>query len=257
MFKTKLLIVIAIFVSVIFAQNDGDTKVINGIEAVLVKAGSFMTKDTIPITLTEDFYISKYEITQEDFQAIMGFNPSEFVGDDKPVDSVTWLNAENFCRAVGGTLPTEAQWEFAARGGNQSKDYLYSGSNNLNDVAWHFGNSGRKTHSVGQKMPNELGIYDMSGNVWEWTADWYQAVYPSSHTNPAGSSILTNPVFRGGSHGFLEGGCRVSFRGVYPNYYNNHGGFRAAWAVSDLEYNPKNPVDNKELTARYEFKLTN
>jgi len=212
MFK-KVLFAMTIIATIAFAQNDSDTKIINGIEAVLVKAGNFITKDTISITLTEDFYISKYEITQAQFQAVMGFNPSYFVDDNKPVDSVTWLNAENFCRAVGGFLPTEAQWEFAARGGNKSENYLYSGSNNLNDVAWHYGNSNNETKPVGQKLPNELGIYDMSGNVWEWTADWYQYVYPSSHTNPTGASILTNPVFRGGSWGFLEGGCRVSFRG--------------------------------------------
>ena len=177
------------------------------IDMVRVEAGTFTMgataemknpwddeKPTHRVTLTNDYYIGKYEVTQTLWQAVMGNNPSEFKGDNLPVEKVSWKDCQDFIsklnRITGKTfrLPTEAEWEYAARGGNKSRGYQYSGSNNLSDVAWYMDNSGDKTHAVGTKQPNELGIYDMSGNVWEWCQDWYGKYSSSSQVNPTGAN---------------------------------------------------------------------
>jgi formylglycine-generating enzyme required for sulfatase activity len=200
------------------------------IQRVLVEAGSFKTEDGTTVTLTEDFYISKYPVTQAQYRVVMGNNPSWFSGDNKPVEGVSWYDAVSFCEAVGGFLPTEAQWEFAARGGNNSNGYIYSGSNNLDEVGWYWSNSSSGTKDVGQKKPNELGIYDMSGNVWEWCSDWYGS-YPGTVTDPTGPSSGSNRVIRGGSWGNSEEFCRVSDRSHGdPGFCNSYFlGFRAAF----------------------------
>jgi len=171
---------------------------------VQVKGGTF-TRDGSNVTVG-DFYICKYEVTQELWEEVMGNNPSEFTeGENLPVENVSWDDAQEFIRKLNSItgkkyrLPTEAEWEFAARGGNNSKGYKYSGSDDINQVAWYDDNSGNRTYPVGQKAPNELGIYDMSGNVWEWCSDWY-GDYPSGAvTNPTGPVNGSNRVFRGGS----------------------------------------------------------
>jgi formylglycine-generating enzyme required for sulfatase activity len=209
------------------------SKTISGIECVLVKAGNFKTSSGKTVTLTKDFYISKYPVTQAQYRAITGNNPSKFRGDDKPVEIVTWENANDFCKKVGGFLPTETQWEFAARGGNKSRGYIYSGSNNLDEVGWCSSNSSKQTHNVGQKNPNELGIYDMSGDVWEWTVDWYQSVYPSGSMDPKGANIGSYRVIRGGSWYNYEDKCLVSIRkDGYPANSNNRVGFRVAFPAN-------------------------
>uniref|UniRef100_UPI00321780FC SUMF1/EgtB/PvdO family nonheme iron enzyme n=1 Tax=uncultured Draconibacterium sp. TaxID=1573823 RepID=UPI00321780FC len=148
---------------------------------------------------------------------------------DCPVIEVTWYGANAFAKWAGGFLPTEAQWEFAARGGNSSKGYTYSGSNTIGDVAWYEGNSGIKTHPVGQKQANELGIYDMSGNVYEWCADWYGSYSSSSQTNPAGPSSGSYRVRRGGYWYSVADFCRVANRGYDSPDNSNYGmGFRVA-----------------------------
>ncbi len=148
---------------------------------------------------------------------------------DCPVIEVTWYGANAFARWTGGYLPSEAQWEFAARGGNSSKGYTYSGSNTIGDVAWYYNNSGSKTHPVGQKNANELGIYDMSGNVWEWCADWYGSYPNSSQTNPTGPSSGSARVGRGGRWSYGAYGCRVASRGNdCPYDGGNSIGFRVA-----------------------------
>ena len=164
------------------------------------------------------FYIGKYEVTQALWEAVMGSNPSDFKGGNLPVENVSWDNCQEFIRKLNSKtgknfrLPTEAEWEYAARGGNKSNGYKYSGSNSIDNVAWYYGNSGNKTHTVGSKSPNELGIYDMSGNVWEWCSDWYGSYSSGSQTNPTGPSSGSYRVLRGGSWYGDAGDCRVSNR---------------------------------------------
>ena len=167
------------------------------------------------------YYIGKTEVTQALWKAVMGSNPSKFIGDNLPVEMVSWDDCQEFIRELNALtgqnfrLPTEAEWEFACRGGNNSRGYKYSGSNNLGSVAWYDGNSGNKTHPVGTKAPNELGIYDMSGNVWEWCADWYGDYSSGAQTNPTGPYGGSNRVYRGGSWNYDVGRCRSSNRDFY------------------------------------------
>ena len=173
----------------------------------------------------DSYYIGVTEVTQALWQAVMGKNPSYFTGNSNfPVEQVSWDDCQKFIQKLNQltgqtfSLPTEAQWEFAARGGNLSKGYKYSGSNNnLNSVAWYADNSSGKPHPVAQKQPNELGLYDMSGNVWEWCQDRYRSSYysSSSQRNPMGPSSGSNRVFRGGSWYYNALYCRVSFRNRY------------------------------------------
>ena len=201
------------------------------IDMVRVEAGTFTMgatpeiknpeddeKPTHRVTLTNDYYIGKYEVTQALWKAVMGSNPSWFKGDNLPVEKVSWDDCQEFIsklnRITGKTfrLPTEAEWEYAARGGNKSRGYQYSGSNNLLDVAWFMDNSGSQTHAGGTKQANELGIYDMSGNVWEWCQDWFGENNSSSQVNPTGANSGSDRVIRGGSWGFDAVSCRSSIR---------------------------------------------
>lgn len=167
-----------------------------------------------------DYYIGQTEVTQALWQAVMGNNPSKFKGDNLPVESVSWNDCQEFLEKLNAKtgrtfrLPTEAQWEFAARGGNNSRDYKYSGSNYPDDVAWYDGNSLNKTHNVATKQANELGIYDMSGNVYEWCYDWYGSdYYKNSDTdNPRGAYTGSSRVDRGGSWIYNARFCRSSCR---------------------------------------------
>jgi formylglycine-generating enzyme required for sulfatase activity len=193
-------------------------------------------KPTHQVTLS-DFQIGKYEVTQKQWTAIMGNNPSYFKGDNLPVEQVSWNDVQEFIQKLnqktGKTyrLPTEAEWEYAARDASTGSAVLYSGSNNIDEVAWYSGNSGSKTHPVGQKWANALGIYDMSGNVWEWCSDWYGTYSSSSQSNPQGASTGTVRVLRGGSWNNDPQDCRVSNRdGYYPDYRDYRIGFRLAIA---------------------------
>ena len=177
------------------------------------------------VTLS-DYYIGQTEVTQELWVAVMGSNPSYYIGRKNPVEQVSWNNIVNDflpkLNALTGKnfiLPTEAQWEYAARGGNKSKGYMYSGSNNIYEVAWYKGNSNLQTHPVGQKLPNELGIYDMSGNVWEWCSDRYGNYSADAQTDPTGSVSGSYRVLRGGDDCSNASYCRVSYR-----YNSNPGG---------------------------------
>ena len=209
------------------------------IDMVRVEAGTFTMgatremkkpnddeKPTHQVTLTNDYYIGKYEVTQALWQAVMGNNPSYFKGDNLPVERVSWDDCQDFLsklnRITGKTfrLPTEAEWEYAARGGKKSRGYQYSGSKNLSDVAWYKDNGGSKTHAVGTKQPNLLGIYDMSGNVYEWCQDRYGEYNSSSQVNPTGANSGYSRVFRGGNCFRYARYCRSSCR------YNNTPGYR-------------------------------
>lgn len=177
-------------------------------------------KPTHNVTLSS-YYICKYEVTQALWQAVMGSNPSYFKGDNLPVEHVSWYDCQTFINRLNSytgrnfRLPTEAEWEFAARGGNYSRRYKYSGSNYIGDVAWYHGNSGNRTHPVGTKQANELGLYDMSGNVWEWCSDWYGAYNSYSQTDPTGPYSGSDRVARGGSWIIYARICRSSFRYNY------------------------------------------
>jgi formylglycine-generating enzyme required for sulfatase activity len=190
------------------------------------------------VTLS-DFYIGKYEVTQAQWEAVMGNNPSDF-RDCKtcPIEVVSWEDVQEFIKKLNTKtglnyrLPTEAEWEYAARGGTQSKGYKYSGSNNADEVAWYLDDLERKTHPVGTKKANELGIYDMSGNVWEWCSDWYGAYNSEAQTNPKGSAEGEVPlrIIRGGGWDYDVQGVRVSYRfyGMQGESSENSLGFRLA-----------------------------
>ncbi|MBO7279020.1 MAG: SUMF1/EgtB/PvdO family nonheme iron enzyme [Bacteroidales bacterium] len=217
-----------------------------GIEMVFVEGGTFQMgatseqgsdayddeKPVHSVTLS-DFYIGKYEVTQAQWKAVMGKNPSRFQGDNLPVENVSWNDIQEFIKKLNRLtgkryrLPTEAEWEYAARGGKKSKGYKYAGSNSIGEVAWYDSNSGYETHPVGQKQPNELGLYDMSGNVWEWCQDWYGNYNSSSQTNPSGPASGSYRVLRGGSWYRSARYCRVSDRSFnYPSNWYYFYGFR-------------------------------
>ena len=180
------------------------------------KRGGSAEKLVHNVTL-DSYYIGETEITQAQWRAIMGSNPSRFTGDNHPVENVSWEDAQEFCKKLSAltgkkyVLPTEAQWEYAARGGNKSKGYTYSGSNREDDVVVYDASS---HYNVKSKKPNELGIYDMSGNLEEWCSDWYDSSYYSTspETNPHGPSSGSLRVLRGGSFCFDASSCRVALR---------------------------------------------
>ena len=223
------------------ARDDGHEKTVTekqppstlGFEWVKVSAGSFKMgsneySDEKPVhrVYLDTYYISKYEVTFDQYDAFCAATgrgkPSDsgWGRGSRPVINVSWYDAVAFCewlsRKTGRAvrLPTEAEWEKAARGGNNSRGYEYSGGNVVGSVAWYSENSGSKTHPVGRKSANELGIYDMSGNVWEWCSDWYDKNYysRSSSRNPTGPSSGSYRVFRGGGWGVSAGGCRSANR---------------------------------------------
>lgn len=185
-------------------------------------------KPTHSVTLNS-YYICKYEVTQALWRAVMGCNSSKFKGDNLPVENVSWNDCQTFIKRLNSytgrnfRLPTEAEWEFAARGGNYSRHYKYSGSNYIDDVAWYGDNSGDRTHPVGTKQANELGLYDMSGNVWEWCSDWYGSYSSYSQTDPIGPNNGSNRMDRGGCWGNFAKRCRPAYRSYGTPGYRDHG----------------------------------
>ncbi len=184
------------------------------------------------VTLTS-FYIGKYEVTQEEWIAIMGNNPSHFKGNKRPVENVSWIKCQEFIKKLNSLtgkhfrLPTEAEWEYAARGGNKSRHTRLSGGILPYEVAWNKYNSEGTTHNVGEKTPNELGIYDMSGNVWEWCNDWWGSYSKDNQYGPKGPYSGSNRIFRGGGYDRPDEDCRVSRRSFFPpKYYSENLGFR-------------------------------
>ena len=225
------------------------TFTVNGVSFTmkLVEGGTFQMgsndsdafsdeKPVHSVTLSS-YYMGETEVTQALWKAVMGTNPSDFKGDNLPVEQVSWNDCQEFISKLNQItgkkfrLPTEAEWEYAARGGKKSNRYNYSGNNNIGGVAWYTDNSGNKTHMVKTKSPNELGFYDMSGNVWEWCHDWFGSDYygKSPSTNPQGPSSGTGRVLRGGSWYYRARHCRVSSRSYsVPIYRYNRLGFRLA-----------------------------
>ena len=225
-----------------------NAEVVKSDEVVVIPAGSFTMgctpeqgsdcydyeKPSHEVTLTRSFALMKTEVTQGLYEKVMGENPSEFKGENRPIENVSWYDAVTFanklsvmegretCYEINGTdvqwtnkdckgwrLPTEAEWEYAARGG---ENYKYSGSDNVDEVGWYDGNSGTETHSVGQKKANGFGLYDMSGNVYEWVWDWYGEYPRASQTDPLGSPSGSLRVLRGGYWCCFPGNLRVSAR---------------------------------------------
>jgi len=240
---------------------------------VLVEGGTFMmgdiqglgnAKPVHQVTLSS-YYICKYEVTQELWQTVMGSNPSQIKGAKRPVEQVSWKECHQFIMRLNQLtgkqyrLPTEAEWEFAARGGNRSKGYQYAGSDSIGDVAWYGGNSNKQTHDVGMKLANELGLYDMSGNVSEFCEDWYAPYDSVPQTDPKGppandkrirnTECCSHPVSRGGcwynrpaSSEWLSGGCEVWFRDAWHDHFGNESlGFRL------VEKRQREEADHKEL----------
>jgi len=246
----------------------------------LVKGGDFQMGNTQndgevcydekpvhPVHLTYDYYIGKYEVTYNEYDAYCEATGKRKPDDEgcgrsnRPVSNVTWWDAIGYCnwlskkegiakaydnegnlidkngnkptditQVEGYRLPTEAEWEYAARGGQESTgDYKYAGSNDIDTVAWYFDNSSRIGQPVGQKTPNELGLYDMSGNVWEWCHDWHDVYSSSTQTNPTGPNCVSCRVIRGGGWSFGARDCWVANRFKYkPDISINHVGFRIA-----------------------------
>ena len=231
-----------------FKTNNNLSFTVGGVsfEMVFVEGGSFdmgatteqgsdAYDDEYPVhSVTLDgYYIGKFEVTLELWEAVMGSKPSSNVGAQYPVENVTWEDCHEFISSLNSLtgrtfrLPTEAEWEYAARGGNKISHFKYSGSDNIGDVAWYSSNSGATIHSVGTKSPNELGIYDMSGNVSEWCSDWYGSYSAEAQTNPQGPSSGSFRVFRGGSWFDGARNCRVSNRHNHvPSFSDGYLGLR-------------------------------
>ncbi len=197
------------------------------------------------VTLTKGYWLGKYEVTQRQWESVMGANPSSFKGRDRPVDQVSWNDCQRFIAKVdaearrqfggGARLPTEAEWEYACRAGTTGP---YGGNGNLDDMGWYGGNSGDTTHPVGQKLANAWGFHDMHGNVWEWCQDWYGA-YQGNENDPRGSASGVLRVLRGGCWPDVARGCRSASRdGFDPalrNMFSGIGGFRLCCSAGPRE----------------------
>jgi formylglycine-generating enzyme required for sulfatase activity len=209
------------------------------LEMVRIPAGSFMMGDekgdaderpVHKVTIGKPFYLGKFEVTQEQWEAVMGGNPSHFKGKQNPVDRVSWEAAQEFIKklnekfAASGTtfsLPTEAQWEYACRAGGSTRYGFGNAEGDLAEYGWLADNAGGTTHPVGEKKPNAWGLYDMHGNVWEWCADWYDGKYysQSSATDPTGPTVVSSRVLRGGSWGDPAPYCRSASRFCLPPWF--------------------------------------
>ena len=252
---------LVLLVQMVFAEEEVISKKMYSV--VKIPAGTFTMgctseqgddcnaseKPAHKVTISKDFYLMENEVTQALYQRVMGENPSRFKGANRPVETVIWYDAVKFCNklsqmegldqcyTINGTdvswsnkscngwrLPTEAEWEYAARGG---QSYKYSGSDNIDEVAWYYGNSGMETHPVGQKKPNGFGLYDMSGNVYEWVWDWYGGYSSQSGTDLVGLSGGQYRVLRGGGWNGSARYARVSTRdSSRPVYESSILGFR-------------------------------
>jgi len=220
-----------------------------GMEFMPVESGRFQMgsndgdsdeKPVHRVTLTQNFWMGKYEVTQGEYEKLMGSNPSYFKGQRNPVEKVSWHDAVKFCEKLTETehkagrlpsgyeyrLPTEAEWEYSCRSGTTGK---YAGD--LDSMGWYRENSGKKTHEVGRKKSNAWGLFDMHGNVWEWCFDWMGSYPSSSVTDPTGSNSGSHRVLRGGGWYDDAGHCRSAFRGSNaPSNSNDYVGFRVALA---------------------------
>jgi formylglycine-generating enzyme required for sulfatase activity len=198
------------------------------------------------VTISKPFYMGVTEVTQAQYEAVMGTNPSKFKGATNPVDTVSWNDAADFCKKLSEKtrhpvrLPTEAEWEYACRAGTTTRFSFGDKDSVLGDYAWYDGNSGGTTrpvggttHPVGQKKPNAWGLYDMHGNVWEWCADWYGDYPKAAATDPSGAASGAYRVLRGGSWSYNPISCRSALRHINnPDSGSRNDGFRVVVSVS-------------------------
>ncbi len=250
-----MLLLLAVPVLAWAQQQDSLTITVKGVDfkMILVQGGTFTMggtseqgreaydseKPAHKVTLST-YYIGETEVTQALWTAVMGDNPSYLKGDERPVDHVSWDDCQKFVSRLSQLtgkkfrMPTEAEWEFAARGGSKSVSYKYSGANEIDAVAWQWDNAGSKggtmdygSHVVKNKKPNELGIYDMSGNMWEWCSDWWGEYSDAPQTNPQGAAEGSVRVCRGGGWGDHPEVCRTSTRkNSDPDSRNSNLGLR-------------------------------
>jgi formylglycine-generating enzyme required for sulfatase activity len=229
-----------------------------GMKLSRIEPGTFIMgegQESHKVILTKPYYLGIYEVTQEEFQRVMGANPSEFKGVSNPVEKVSWNDAVEFCRKLSDRpeeksarmvyrLPTEAEWEYACRAGSATEYSFGDDKSKLSEYAWFKENSHRKTHPVGEKIPNAWGFYDMHGNVWEWCSDWY-GDYPNGMvSNPVGPKSGSSRVFRGGGWDDHTENCRQAGRvGGLPTGLNITLGFRVALTSSGIS----NPIPESEV----------
>jgi formylglycine-generating enzyme required for sulfatase activity len=226
-----------------------------GIELKLIPAGSFTMgqpggdsgETPHRVTLTKPFYVGVYEVTNGQWRRVMGYVPSEFMGDDRPVERVSWDDAIEFCRKLSALpdelkvgrvyrLPTEAEWEYACRAGTETKYSFGDDESQLSEYGWFHDNSGRETYPVGRKKPNPWGLFDMHGNVWEWCSDWYSDYGSGPVTDPLGPALASGRVGRGGGWSDTAWDCRSAVRGRRgPSFRNDAVGFRLALSPSGAQ----------------------
>ena len=235
-------------VTVVNTPSQTKTFTVKGVnfDMKLVEPGTFLmgSTDDYKVTISKHYYIGETEVTQALWQAVTGNSPREDyswdakigLGNEYPAYAISYNHVQSFLTKLNNLtgiqfrMPTEAEWEFAARGGNKSKGYTYSGSNNVDEVAWYDDNSDYKIHPVKTKAPNELGIYDMSGNVMEWCSDWFDDYPHYAVTDPTGPTSGSARILRGGHYFMWEKWCRTYFR-VYttePSDTFSEFGFRLA-----------------------------
>ncbi|MBP7429727.1 MAG: formylglycine-generating enzyme family protein [Candidatus Hydrogenedentes bacterium] len=219
------------------------------LEMVWIPAGTFLmgrwypdeqdsVSDEAPqhqVTLSQGFWMGKYEVTQTQWEAVMGSNPAYFSGANRPVEWVSWNEVQSFITALNSLtgetfrLPTEAEWEYACRGGRKTRFYWGDDPTytQIGNYAWYGSNSGGRTHDVGTKLPNGFDLYDMSGNVWEWCQDWYDAYSSGSVTDPTGPASGPHRVGRGGGWSSDGAYCRSAYRSSFdPSGTGDYIGFR-------------------------------
>ena len=236
--------IIGLILTIWFINPDNDDPKIQ-YEMVFVKGDTCILNEShlglngiVDTVVLKDYYIGKYEVTQKEWDEIMGVNPSKWKKRNHPVNNVNLNDISSFLiklESVTGKkyrLPTEAEWEYAARGGSKTQHYKYSGSNKIPDVAWYRSNSKMKTNPVGKKAPNELGLHDMSGNVWEWCNSLFVVKCTSNN-----SYCEDYYVLRGGSFGLTEDYCRVSTRDGAPPSFNAYDGGIGFRLVLDVDEN--------------------
>ena len=216
-----------------------------GMELVLIPAGSFMMgsekghenkKPVHKVTISQPFYIGKYPVTQSQWVAVMGSNPSRYKGSDNPVENVTWNEVQDFIIKLNAKeghsryrLPTEAEWEYAARAGTSSEFFFGDNQDELSKYGWYNGNSGKTTHPVGQKLPNAWGLYDVYGNILEWVQDRFGDYSVAAEIDPKGPPSGSGRVIRGGSFNSSAEYCRSANRYIFsPDYRFGNLGFRLA-----------------------------